>query len=81
MMWQNDWNSWGWGAWCLMFGTMIAIVGLGIWLFATVLRGDDPTTGTGRSPEDVLADRFARGELSEDDYRRQRDLISSGRRA
>ena len=28
-----------------------------------------------RSAEDILAERFARGEISEEDYRRQRELV------
>lgn len=78
-MWNNDWNNWGWGAWCLMFGIMVVIVGLGFWVVANLVRSDTPTTGPGRSAEDVLAERFARGKLSEDDYVHQRDLIRGGR--
>jgi putative membrane protein len=30
------------------------------------------------SAEDVLAERFARGEIDEDEYRRRRDLLRGG---
>lgn len=75
-MWNNDWNTWGWGAWCLMAGTIIVIIGLAIWLAATLTRRDNPSA-TNPAPEDILADRFARGDLSEADYLRQRELLRS----
>lgn len=77
-MWNNDWNTWGWAAWCLMAGTTIVIIGIAVWLAATLTRRNNPSTNTATpAPEDILADRFARGDLSEDDYLRQRELLRS----
>lgn len=73
-MWNNDWNTWGWGAWCLMAGTMLVIIGLAVWFAVTLTRRDNPTASN-RTPEDILADRFARGDLSEDEYLRQREIL------
>lgn len=77
MMWNYDWNGWSWAGWCLMALTMALVVGATVWVIVTLTHQENPATP--RSPEDVLADRLARGELSEEDYRRQRDLIRSHR--
>jgi putative membrane protein len=42
--------------------------------------GARPSSSTGREDaEDILAERFARGEIDEDEYTRRRELLRSGR--
>ena len=74
MMWWG--GDWGWGAWLVMSLMMLAFWALVIWAFLSVARG----SGSNRpdSGEDILADRFARGEIDEDEYRRRRELIRLG---
>ena len=80
MMWWSGHWGWGWGAWLVMSLGMVAFWGLVIWLFLNVVRtisrtstgSVSPRTGT---PEEILAERFARGEIDEDDYRRRLNTL------
>lgn len=70
--WHGGWNWWDW-LW--MSAVMVAFWGGLIWLVVTLVRGER-TGGTDRAnPEDVLAERFARGEINEDDYRQRLDVL------
>lgn len=74
MWWSGDWS---WGAWLAMSVTMFGFWALAVWAvmsFARGGRGDHP-----RNAEDVLAERFARGEIDEEEFRRRRDLLRAGR--
>lgn len=66
---SGDWN---WAAWVAMTASMVLFWGLVAWVVVTVVRrpGD-----THRRPEDVLADRFAHGEIDDDEYRRRREAL------
>lgn len=56
-----------------------------IWLIVTLVRGDRPDRAAPpdatppRSPEDLLADRFASGEIGGDEYRSRLDVPTSAR--
>lgn len=74
MDWGNgDWG-WGWGAWVVMTASMVLFWGLVAWVIVTVVRRPDDKPV---APEEVLAGRFARGEIEEDEYRRRRDALRS----
>lgn len=75
MMWWG--GSWGWGAWLAMSLTMVAFWGFLVWGLVSAARSGDDNRRD-RS-EDILADRFARGEIDEDEFRRRRDLIRAQR--
>lgn len=69
-MWM--WHS-GWG-WFWMSLTMVVFWALLAWVILTVVRQGD----SGRRASDaqgLLDERFARGEIDEDEYQRRRDLI------
>jgi putative membrane protein len=66
---HHDMSAW---AWWLMTAGMVLFWGVVIWLVVTLSRGATTTT---RSAEDILAERFARGELTEDEFRQCRDLV------
>jgi putative membrane protein len=74
MWWGGDWS---WGAWLIMSLMMLGFWALVIWAFVSVARN----SGTDRraSAEDALADRFARGEIGENEYRRRREVIRTER--
>jgi putative membrane protein len=74
MWWGGDWS---WGAWLIMSLMMLAFWALVIWALVLVARN----SGTGRrdGAEDALADRFARGEIDENEYRRRREVIRTER--
>jgi putative membrane protein len=71
-MWWND----GWGAWwfvmpLVLIGFWVAV----IWVVVNLLRRRPGPTSTGGarppSPEEVLAQRYARGEIDDDEYHRR----------
>ena len=78
----NGWDGhmgWG-GAWMAIFGTlmMAGLVVLIVWL----VRATPTSTGSQHLSEDplasaqrILAERFARGELSADEYRERTDQL------
>lgn len=75
-MWHDrDWGAWDWTAMTLMmllfWGGLIALV---VFLARaggrTSRDSQAPTT-----PEEVLAQRFARGEIDEDEFTRRRQVL------
>ncbi|MFI5688667.1 SHOCT domain-containing protein [Streptomyces sp. NPDC051636] len=92
MMWYG---GWGWGGWFVMALFMVlfwALVIAGVVALARCLTGshrgarqsgptrssDEPGWGSGRA-EDVLAERFARGEIDDDEYKRRLALLREHR--
>ena len=69
--WHGDGSWWGWLAMSLV---MVAFWGLAIWGAVILLRGGSDSA-EGRSPEAILAERFARGEIDEDEYRRGLEVL------
>ena len=72
-------SGFGWGM--MGFGWLLglAVVGVLVWAVvqATPRRGDASTAIATRSAETILADRFARGEIDDDEYRRRLDALRS----
>ncbi|HXV93823.1 MAG TPA: SHOCT domain-containing protein [Pseudonocardia sp.] len=89
MYWWGDQMSW-WG-WALMSISMVAFWALVIAGIVALVRYARTSGGDRRSeqlsrpaPEQVLAERYARGEIDEDEYRRRLDTLdtrASGRPA
>ena len=83
MMWGY---GWGWGYWLGMGVTMILFWGLLIGGIVALIRhigsardAGRPSPDSGRTrAEDVLAERFARGEIDEDEYKRRLELLRTG---
>jgi putative membrane protein len=78
MMW--GWNGWNWWGWALMSLSMIAFWGLVIWGIVALFRrsGDSGHERPERSdPERILAERFARGEIEEEEYHRRLQTLRS----
>lgn len=81
------WDGWGWGGWILMtvvmvvfWAAVITAVVLAIRYLATGGRNPYPTApGVSSRAEDVLAERFARGEIDEDEFRRRMTLLREHR--
>ena len=79
MMWWNHGNA-GAGDWIAMSFMMLVFVGalvaLGVWLLrGTRSTADHTHAAQAQSAEEVLAGRFARGEIEEDDYTKRRELL------
>ena len=78
MYWDNGMNGWG-----FLFMTLIALVFLGLIVGAIVFG----LRQTGRRPQimppsddprQILAERYARGEIDEEEYRRRLDTLRGG---
>jgi len=78
MIWYD--HAWSWWGWLLMTAGMLAFWGLLIWAVITAARGGirDRDTTTARpapSPQQILAERFARGEIDEHEYHQRLDAL------
>ena len=73
MMWS--WNGASWWWWFLMSGGMLLFWGVVAWVVFEIVR-DDRAAGTSPpDPDAILAARFARGEIDEDEYRARLDVL------
>ena len=68
MMW--DWAPW-WH-WLWMAGVWIVGIAVIVWAVTTLFPSQPH-----RDPQQILDERFARGELDVDEYRRRRDELST----
>jgi putative membrane protein len=78
MYWGNGMGGWGMVlmsvSGLLFWGLIIAGV---VWLVRSTDRGNQPamTAGQAPTPQQVLADRFARGDIDEDEYTRRLQVL------
>jgi len=80
---DNDFGHMMWGGHGIFGGLMMAIFwALIIGLIFLAVRGfsDRSDTGTGQSATDVLRERYARGEIDEDEFERRLAKLESGKR-
>ncbi len=69
MMWWNDGSGWGWGGWVGMGLGMLVFWGAVIWLFIRYTSRSSKDQPGPRHADEVLAARFARGEIDDAEYR------------
>lgn len=72
-------GSWGWGAWLGGGLMMVAFWALVFWALVSLVRG--PTGDVrkaAQTPSEILAARFARGEIDADEYDRRRTMLQAG---
>lgn len=79
MWWAHE--GWGWGAWTVMMLGSVAFWGLLIWAVVALTRGADARPEPKTDPQDILAARFAAGDIDEDEYRRRLDGLRSAAQA
>lgn len=79
---MHNWNmDWGWGG--MWFGPafMIILVVAAILLIAAVVRALGSASGSGDTarptPRQILDERFAKGEIDQEEYESRRKLLSS----
>lgn len=80
MMWYG-YGDLGWLGWTLSVLSMVAFWGLVFWAVSALVR---PGGNAGRneepsSPEQVLARRFAAGEIDEEAFQRSREVLAGKR--
>ncbi len=83
MMWWNDgmgWGGMGSGGWVVM--TLLMLVFWAVVVFAVMAlfrsgRSNTSTPGPAQrsAPEQLLDERFARGEINADEYQARRDVL------
>ena len=81
MGWYND-GSWGWGSWLTMIMFMVAFWGLVIFAIVAIFRGTSAKNSDrtpDRDPLRVLDERFARGEIDEDEYHARAEVLRGAR--
>ena len=72
-------GGWGSGDWIAMVGMMVVFWGVVVALVVWAVRTLRSASHTPHAPERILAERFARGEIDDDEYRRRRDaLVGAG---
>lgn len=72
-------SGFGWGM--MGFGWIMGllIIGLVVWAVVQSMQQNrsNAVQGAARTAESILADRFARGEIDDDEYRRRLDTLRS----
>ena len=84
--WGDHIGAWGWVLMTLSWIAFWALVILGLIAVIRYLRGtsagrnERPSQSPGRpTPEQLLAERYARGEIDETEYRRRLDILTETR--
>ena len=69
MMYWTD-GSWSWAGWLAMTAAMLVFWGLVAWVAVTLVRASSrrPEPPGSIAPEEILAARFARGEIDQAEY-------------
>ena len=80
MMYWNGSGDWGWAVWLSMGFMMLLFWGVVIGAVVVLARGAFPRTTAPEAPgpEQVLAERFARGEIDADEYQTRLKVLRSG---
>jgi putative membrane protein len=79
MLWtDHDLTGWGWVAMTIsMIGFWVLLIALAVLLVRGLNRPADSSPGQRPAPEQLLAERFARGEIDEEQYQRSMATLTS----
>ena len=78
MGWYQD--GAGWGGWLLMTLAMVAFWALVVFAVVALFRDNQRSGGSPQDPRDpkqILDERFARGEIDEDEYHARSSVLRS----
>jgi putative membrane protein len=70
-------NNWDWGGWMLMTTTMVAFWALVACVVVVVTRNGRRPSADISDPEQILAGRFASGEIDDEEYGRRLEALRS----
>jgi putative membrane protein len=76
MGWYHD--GMGWGGWILMTAAMVVFWALVVFAVVAIFRGTQRSTESAadrRDPMQILDERFARGEIDEDEYHARSSVL------
>ncbi|GAA2003384.1 SHOCT domain-containing protein [Catenulispora subtropica] len=76
-------GAWGWFAMAsgtVLVWALLAVVAVVLYRLWTADRRRTPVPAEDRAAERVLAERFARGEIDETEYRSRLEVLRTGRR-
>jgi putative membrane protein len=73
MYWHGDWNEWAWVVMVVSMVAFWALVVVGIWL--AVRSSTTPRADRSRSAEETLRQRYAAGELDEEEFARRLNVL------
>ena len=78
-MWDGDNHMSGGWWWVMGIGWLVFLAFIGLHVYLLVRHHTDTTTPRrqANSAEQLLAERLARGDIDEDEYRRRRDALRS----
>ena len=68
----------GWGMMLLFAFFSVAVIALVGWLIYRFMKGRVGTSGSSASPETIMEDRYARGEIDRETYLRMRADLEAG---
>jgi uncharacterized membrane protein len=71
------WNDGGWGIFWMVF-TMVAVVALALIVLRTFASGPDRREPP-KSPKDLLAEHFAHGDITAEEYRQRLSVLEETR--
>ena len=75
MYWNGDWNGWAWAVMLISMLAFWALVALGIWL---AVRSSSAPPERSRSAEETLRQRYAAGELDDEEFARRLEVLREG---
>lgn len=82
MMWGYS-DGMGWGGWLMMVVVFLlfwgGLIAVAVWLLHTYRTGPGDTARTSGRADDVLAERYARGEIDDAEYARMRETLRASK--
>ena len=76
MYWNGDWNGWAWTVMLISMLAFWALLALGIWL--AVRSSSTTLPERSRSAEETLRQRYAAGELDDEEFARRLEVLREG---
>jgi putative membrane protein len=75
---MNGWGGMWFGPVGMILGTVLIVL-LVVWLVRAVANGNGVrSNGRTLSPRDLLDERYARGEIDDEEYARRRSMLENG---